>query len=464
MTKGNHPRPAVRRRVVTIGVMAAGALALASSGLATAAPPTAWSHTATIRGHLPYGLGGDVALSGDGNVLVAAGRYEVIYTRAGTRWVARATLPSGAGPVAISTNGATLAIGTYRTPAEVAGPLRGGAVLVYTRRGNAWVRTTTLRDPNFNLWDEFGTRLALSADGSTLLTGSTFTQYDTEAADFFYVRVNGTWKLAQTIRQPIVGQTAFGGGVLSANGRVALLNWDDGSNFSGTGHTTTATFVRSGATWSQQGPLFTQPGNLGGSQAAGISADGATAVITTANSGASYQDQHTGRAVILRRVGTTWNQQQVISVPATSGVRYIQMTPPALSADGHTLLIGSRSQFAGRGTTAVYTDANGTWMKTATLAAPGPEATGGDYGVQVTISATGTTAAVGETSAYGSAGAVGVYSLRVVLTHAQWTWLHDSFIPRHFAPRLRAGAWSSLTSRPTLAYALVERDGPPGIR
>jgi hypothetical protein len=53
---------------------------------------------------------------------------------------------------------------------------------------------------------------------------------------------------------------------------------------------------------------------------------------------------------------------------------------------------------------------------------------------------------------------------RAVLTHAQWVWMHNVFIPAHFAPALRAAVWTRLTANPSAALALVHRYGPASIR
>ena len=50
------------------------------------------------------------------------------------------------------------------------------------------------------------------------------------------------------------------------------------------------------------------------------------------------------------------------------------------------------------------------------------------------------------------------------LTHAQWVWLHDDFIPKHYIAQLRAHAWTVLTSNPVKAKAIVDRYAPANIK
>jgi len=452
----------VLRRHLGIATGAAALVALGIAAPAFGAAPTAWSRTATVTGVAPEGLGATTDISADGSTLFVGGTRPTIYTRSGSQWVPRTVLPVGAGALGISANGNTIAFGEATYPIGTTGA--SGRVLVYVRRGNSWIRQATIADPNPGAWDYFGVSMSVSADGNTLLTSSGFSQLDPEVAGMFYVRAGSTWKLVQTIHQPITGLTEFGGGVLSGDGRTALLNWDDGSLVSGTGNFTTATFVRSGATWTEQGPLISQPFADGLSRAAALSSNGTTAVVTTESSGRSYQALQIARVVLFARTGTTWTQQQVISVPGTTGTDYSYAPTAAISSDAGTVLVGSRVQFAGRGTGAIYTGHGGAWVQTATLPAPATEKPESQHGIAVALSGNGKTAVLGEAGANNYAGAVGVYTLHAVLTHAQWAWVHNVYIPAHYAPALRARAWTTLTSNPDAALALVERYGPTNLR
>ncbi len=446
------------RRQIGIATGAAALVALGIAAPTFAATPTAWSRTATIVGaRAEQGLGATTVISADGSTLFVGGNRPTIYTRSGSHWVPRTFLPAAVGALGMSANGNTVAFGEPSVPIGTTGA--SGRVLVYVRRGNSWVRQSTIADPNPEEWDFFGRTISISADGNTLLTSSSFSQLDPEAGDMFYVRSGSTWKLAQTIGQPIGGLTAFGGGVLSGDGKTALLTWtielspaDEISPV--------ATFVRSGTTWSEQGPLISDPV---GSSPAALSFDGTTAVLTSQSSGLSYQALQIGRVLLYTRSGTTWALQQVISVPGTTGTDFSYPTSVAISSDARTVLVGSRTQFAGRGTGAIYTEQGGAWVQTAMLPAPGTEKTESQTGVAAALSGNGKTAVLGEAGANNYAGAVGVYSLHAVLTHAQWAWLHSVYIPAHYAPALRARAWTILTSNPDAALAIIERYGPSSL-
>ena len=45
------------------------------------------------------------------------------------------------------------------------------------------------------------------------------------------------------------------------------------------------------------------------------------------------------------------------------------------------------------------------------------------------------------------------------LTHSQWVWIHDVFIPRHYIANLRAHAWTVLSGDPAKAKALCDKYG-----
>jgi len=443
------------RLAIAAGVGVVASLAL--SAPVVAAPAIAWSRTASIAESGSTTLGVSLALSADGHTLVASSESDnIVYTQSGGSWVRRSVLPGApASALAISGNGSTILVGDISVNSYT------GAVLVYVRRGDNWVRQATIPDPDASQGANFGSSVSVSADGNTALIGTNFSQQDPEVADMFYVRSGSTWRLAQVVHQPESGLIDFGGGVLSGDGQTALINWGDGN---GSEPFATATFIRSGLTWAEQGPRITEPFADGGSTAAALSANGTTAVITTQSSGRSYQALQVARVSIFTRTGTSWTQQQVISVPGTTGADYSYAPTVAISSDAHTLVIGSRSQFAGRGTGLIYTEVHGAWVQTATLPAPGTEKTESPFAVQVALSGAGTTAVLGEPGASNAKGMLGVYASHVVLTHAQWVWLRSVFIPRHYSPALRARAWTILTSNPNAAYALVERYAPTALR
>ncbi len=162
-------------------------------------------------GGLGGSLPGNVALSADGDTLVVGAPYEdsastgingieqdenaddagaaYVFTRSGASWSQQAYLKaSNTGAedlfgtaVTLSADGNRLAIGAPREDSNATG-INGnqasedlsdaGAVYVYERSGGTWSQTAYLKASNTGSGDWFGGRLAIAADGMTLLASA----------------------------------------------------------------------------------------------------------------------------------------------------------------------------------------------------------------------------------------------------------------------------------------------------
>ena len=158
-------------------------------------------------------FGYSVALSADGNTL-AVGAYGedsnatgvngdqtnnsasqsgavYVLTRSGASWAQQAYVKAsntGASDffgysVALSADGNTLAVGAYREDSNATGvngdqtnnsASASGAVYVFTRTGSTWAQQAYVKASNTGSNDEFGTSVALSADGNTLAVGAIY--------------------------------------------------------------------------------------------------------------------------------------------------------------------------------------------------------------------------------------------------------------------------------------------------
>jgi hypothetical protein len=112
-----------------------------------------------------------------------------VFTRSGTTWSQQAYVKaSNTGPgdafgssVALSADGSALAVGAFRESSAAIGiggdqgddsAFFASAVYVFTRSGTTWSQQAYLKASNTGEGDEFGTSVALSADGSTLVVGA----------------------------------------------------------------------------------------------------------------------------------------------------------------------------------------------------------------------------------------------------------------------------------------------------
>jgi hypothetical protein len=190
-------------------------------------------------------LGNSVALSADGNTLVA-GDYRpdgevLVFTRTNGAWQQSAMI---AGRVQLGRFGQSVAItpdGTLMAVGAPGCPNGGcvGSVYLYAHTNGAWQEVASLvgtyyqlvppSDPRSEYGSEQGAAVAISADGNTVLSGGPFDN-GAQGAVWVFTRSNGTWKQSGN-KITIPGDLTMGSGLaLSADGQTAILesaidNW-----------------------------------------------------------------------------------------------------------------------------------------------------------------------------------------------------------------------------------------------
>lgn len=160
-----------------------------------------WSQQAYVKSSNPDAFdafGYSLALSGDGNTLAVGALYEsssatgidgnqtdnsvrssgavYVFTRTGTVWTQQAYVkPSIVAvdnnfgtSVALSADGDTMAVGAPRESSNA------GAVYVFVRAAGAWAQQAIIKGSNTEVGDAFGMAVALSADGSKLAVGAPY--------------------------------------------------------------------------------------------------------------------------------------------------------------------------------------------------------------------------------------------------------------------------------------------------
>ncbi|HEV3045931.1 MAG TPA: fibronectin type III domain-containing protein [Solirubrobacteraceae bacterium] len=150
-------------------------------------------------------------------------------------------------------------------------------------------------------------------------------------------------------------------------------------------------FVRSGASWIQQGP------RLGGSEksefgeSVAISADGDTIVVGGPHASAG------GAVWTFTRSGETWSPATRLPTPALAPSVGDLGEAVALSGDGEVLFVGDPQAAKGRGSVWVYERSGSTWVAQEDPLAPatGPEPGLVLFGSSIALSETGATAIVG---------------------------------------------------------------------
>ena len=195
---------------------------------------SAWSQQACVKPSNPSAgdlFGYSVSLTADGNML-AVGSFDedgpddksngtgavYVYSRNGTAWTQQGYLrASNAEPgdslgvsVAISLDGNTIVSGaldedclcTGVNPRDPQGKLAGtndrasdtsaGAVYVFIRNGPMWTEQAYIKASNTGKEDWFGSRLALSGDGNTIVAGSQLKD-SAAGAVYVFIRTGTAW-------------------------------------------------------------------------------------------------------------------------------------------------------------------------------------------------------------------------------------------------------------------------------
>ncbi len=236
-----------------------------------------------------------------------------------------------------------------------------------------------------------GWAVALSADGNTAISSGSSDNSNTGAV-WVYTRSGTTWTQqgSKLVGTGATGSALQGSSVaISADGNTAAVGgYNDSGNVGAVW-----VFVRSGATWSQQGSKLTGSSPVGSSyqgQSVAISSDGNTLIV-----GGFGDDSNAGAAWVFTRTGTTWTQQgsKLVGTGASGAAKQGQSV--AISADGNTAIVGGLDDNTSAGATWVYTRSGTTWTQQGSKLV-GTGATGAaKQGHSVAISADGNTAIIG---------------------------------------------------------------------
>lgn len=176
-----------------------------------------------------------------------------VFTRSGGKWAEQGVLTIAGGAndwfgysIAMSADGSTVAVGAVY--ATVDGNKAQGSASVFARSGGKWALQKTLTAADGTAGDLFGYSVSLSADGSTLAVGATGSDVngtaDQGTASVF--TRDGGWTLQQvlTTAKP-AAKANFGSSVaLSADGNTLAV----GGPNAGAG--AASVFTRSNGAWS----------------------------------------------------------------------------------------------------------------------------------------------------------------------------------------------------------------------
>ncbi len=439
-------------------------------------------------------FGWALALSSDGQTLAVGAPFEdsdatgigmgendnstsagavYVFSRSGNSWVQQAYVKASntdaadyfGEAVALSSDGNTLAVGSYYEDSSTTGIGIGednlasdaGAVYVFSRSGGSWAQQAYIKASNTDAADHFGGALALSSDGQTLAVGATnedsdatgidMEENDNSASDagavYVFSRSGSGWAQQAYVKASNTdANDRFGWALaLSSDGKtLAVAAYFEDSNATGIGMGeddnsaikagAVYVFFRSGSNWAQQ--AYVKASNTDANDwfgvALALSSDGNTLAVGAANEdsagiGMGEDDNSTsnaGAVYVFSRSSSNWAQQAYMKASNTDENDSFGRSL-ALSLDGKILVAGAPSEgsdamgigmgeddnsASDAGAVYVFFRSGSNWAQQAHVKASNTEA--GDFlGDSVAISDDGTLAvgASGEdSSAVGSAG------------------------------------------------------------
>ena len=297
--------------------------------------------------------------------------------------------------VALSADGTVALIGAESHTVKKAS--QAGAVYVFTGSGSTYTQEAELKASGGASGDAFGYSVALAADGSTAFIGAPGRQ-DGGAA-YVFSHVGSTYKQSQQLTDPgAVTGDGFGSSVAVSTDGSTLLAGSPYSTVNGSQTGAAFVFSRTGSAYTQIAELSPTDGmdSDGFGSAVALSADGSTALVTAPFHSASSGPAQGAAYVFLLSAGS---YAQTAELTAADGAEVDNFgSSAALSADGTIALIGSPlhaiNNVSGEGAAYVFSQENGSYVQTVELTPP-TGAEGDGTGSSVAVSADGKAAMVG---------------------------------------------------------------------
>jgi hypothetical protein len=342
------------------GPAASGAAPLRQVGYLKASNPGAYDHLG--EGNiLPGHTGAAMAISGDGNTIAVGAPHE-----------------------------ASNATGINGNQADNSA-FQAGAVYVYVRNGATWAQQAYVKASNTGSGDNFGSSVALSADGNTMIVAAHFessaaTGINGNEADnsipqsgavYVFTRTGTTWRQQAYLKASNTGDNTseatdgdqFGFSLaISGDGNTIVVGAPtEDSNASGINANqadnaavsagAVYVFTRTGGTWTQQAyvkseaaPMYTNGDMFGFSVS--LNANGNTLAVAAYDEGGSSRGINgpidnmrggSGAIYVFTRTGGTWSREAYLkSSIGENGDSWGAAV--ALSDDGNTLAVGSADE------------------------------------------------------------------------------------------------------------------------
>jgi trimeric autotransporter adhesin len=295
--------------------------------------------------------------------------------------------------VALSGDGNTLAVGARAESSAAAGingnqtdasAPRSGAVYVFARQGDRWLQQAYVKASNPGINDEFGSLVALSADGNTLAVSAYFedsraigvngdqadNSMEQSGAVYVFARTGTVWSQQAYLKASNTGEAEDGdqfgfslalsddgntlaAGAISEDSADVRINGNQADN-SASSAGAVYVFVRAGTRWSQQAYIKSSSPNAADANdlfgySVGLSADGNTLAVGSYDEAGSSnvingpEDNNapgTGAVFVFTRSGTSWSRQAYLKASTQDRADSLGAWV-AISDDGNTVAAGA---------------------------------------------------------------------------------------------------------------------------
>jgi uncharacterized repeat protein (TIGR01451 family) len=303
--------------------------------------------------------------------------------------------------VALSSDGKTAVIASKGQ--IVGGGTGTGAVYIYGYTAGSWSLQQEIDDPDMVMNpDQFGSAIALSSDGQSILIGSSakVNDQDSSGKAYLYTLSNGSWIESHEFDDPGAHSLDFFGSsgvALSGDGKIAVIGAYGVCIMTSCSAGEAYIYSDSNGTWTQSAAI-PDPDSTGGDYFGGgvaISADGSTVLIGSSSTVNGQGDA--GKAYLYTVNNGMWNGAHEFDDPAAASDDFFGTGEVALSGNGQTAVIGAYGTTLNGITAAgegyIFTESNGTWTQTAAI--QDPDTSGDFFGHGVAVSEDGSTVLIG---------------------------------------------------------------------
>jgi hypothetical protein len=365
---------------------------------------------------------GIVSLSADGNTAVVGGPNDNdgtgaiwIFTKSDISWTQQGGKLTGSDCIGASMMGQSVAISADGNTVIAGGPGDGGfnptgAAWIFTRTNGNWSQQAKLVGSNFIGASGQGIAVAISADGNTCAVGGSDDDGGV-GATWIFSRAGTSWTQVgnKLIGSGYSGNAGQGSSLaLSANATTLVV----GSTVQTLADAPVWVFVNSSG-WQQQGNYLTASDSVnnpnGQNTSLSISADGQTFVL-----GENQDNGQVGAAWIFACNAGVWSQQGYKLIGSGAVGNASQGCSVAISGDGKTILVGGDTDNGNLdtgwvGAAWVYQCGDGRWWQIGNKLVANNTNGKASQGVSVALSEHGNTVLLGGCFNSGGVGAAWVF-------------------------------------------------------